>query len=521
MTINLEVDLAAHIEPPRDRWGRYLIVPAAGGKARSYTRATTWAGAIDDKEGLINWSMRMCAVGLAARKDLFAQVASCSPGDRDTLKKLVEQAKEAGGGSEGANLGTALHRFTQRIDGGETVTVPDQWTADIGAYRQALADAHLEVIAEHIERIVVLEELGIAGTFDRIYRTSDGRLVIGDLKTGQSLDFSRLSIAVQLALYAHAETIYDWQTETHTPMVDVDRERALVVHVPVGQGRASVEEFDITWGWERVKQAGLVRESRSAAKRKNVVSWTYKPANGPTPIGDTLTAAVAVLANVEDDPVTPGFRDHVLARLERLKADYPDSAALLKARWPEGMPGMRSDYAHTDADLRLIVTRLEEVEAELKPAEVDEGRRMEAQDVAAVIARYEALTAEQRAVLASWAKEANAAGVSFNLRLVPSQRRFEIYRACLRLAELIDGDDLDLCRATVAGVIPTVAFPTVAIGHALGSLTIAEAELLVRLAEAVRTDEPALQYDLQGGVSWRWPDDATTNNDTLEKAHDY
>ena len=95
MTILELSDLEERPAPRRDRFGRYLIRPAAGGQPRAYTRATTWAKALDDMEGLINWSMRMTAVGLTARPDLYAQVAACRPGD-DKLKGLAEEAKEAG-----------------------------------------------------------------------------------------------------------------------------------------------------------------------------------------------------------------------------------------------------------------------------------------------------------------------------------------------------------------------------------------------------------------------------------------
>jgi hypothetical protein len=318
---------------------------------------------------------------------------------------------------------------------------------------------------------------------------------------------------------------------------------ALVVHVPAGKGKASVEEVDIAWGWERAELAGAVRESRSAAKRKGVVMKPYQVTRWPgidtsaaiappdeclppPPTFDETARPAGLTAPGDSRPATtPGFRDVVTARIERLKTNDPAAAALLKLRWPEDIPGLKSSHDHTDAELQRIARELDSVETDLAPKtpEVDEGRQMEAEDVAAIVALVEALTPEQRATLNGWAKEANAAGVAFNLRLVPSQRRFEIYRACLRLAELIDDDDTDLCRATVAAVIPDVAQPAVPIGTALGSLTIAEAELLVRVAEAARAESPTLRYALDGAITWQWQDDATptttseTTSETTEK----
>lgn len=40
----------------RDRWGRPLITPPDGGKPKPYTRASTLAKALDDNQGLIDWS---------------------------------------------------------------------------------------------------------------------------------------------------------------------------------------------------------------------------------------------------------------------------------------------------------------------------------------------------------------------------------------------------------------------------------------------------------------------------------
>ncbi len=52
---------AAAMEPKRDRYGRYVIIPATGGKAKSYTRATTIAETLDDRYNLELWKMRQVA----------------------------------------------------------------------------------------------------------------------------------------------------------------------------------------------------------------------------------------------------------------------------------------------------------------------------------------------------------------------------------------------------------------------------------------------------------------------------
>ena len=83
---------------PRDRWGRPLITPVGGGKARAYTRVTTFAGTLEDSFGLGLWQQRMVALGLTMRKDLLLQVAAHntdSAEDKATLNRICENAKQA------------------------------------------------------------------------------------------------------------------------------------------------------------------------------------------------------------------------------------------------------------------------------------------------------------------------------------------------------------------------------------------------------------------------------------------
>jgi hypothetical protein len=48
----------------------------------------------------------------------------------------------------------------------------------------------------------------------------------------------------------------------------------------------------------------------------------------------------------------------------------------------------------------------------------------------------------------------------------------------------------------------------------IGTLTIAEAERLRQVALAVRDDEPALQYALDGAVAWATPNNTNTTEET-------
>lgn len=537
-----DLETQPHPEPRRDNYGRYLIVPANGGKPRAYTRATTWAKALDDMEGLINWSMRMTARGLVERPDLYAQVAACRPDDKQ-LKALVEDAKEAGGGSAGRNVGSALHAFTERVDLGEDVTVPDPWKADVDAYKAALHRHRLKVRRDLIERVVVLEELGVAGTFDRVYVCeTTGRLVIGDVKTGQSLDFSRLSIAVQLALYAHADTIYDLNTEHHEPMIDVDKGTALVVHLPSGQGRCEIVEFDIAEGWKYAQLAGLVRSARAHGRRKagDCLARPYKT----EPVVNLILTPTADEAEPAWQPPTPigdrapvvAYRAWVAARLETLKRDCRPAALVAIERWPKDVPFFKDSHEHTLAELRQVAAVLDTVERDFSvpfgqpdptlpppatftiptkervplPPLIDEGGPADVAEVAKMLAAVDALDPAVRAVLNQWAAEAHQIGRTFSLKLARTTRRLAIYEAVLALAALIDSDDLDMVRATVALVHPDAAQLAVPIGHAIGALTLDQARRLADLASTV-VDTHTLTYQPDGTPVWTDPNNSSTN----------
>jgi hypothetical protein len=287
-------------EPDRDRWGRYLITPAGGGKPKAYTRATTIADTLDDRYNLELWKIRMAALGLVERPDLYASIASLPKDDKAKINGLCDKAIEAAKGSAGANLGTALHRFTERINRGHDVVVPAPWDADIAAYQATLNKHGLVVDRNHLERIVVLEQLGIAGTFDLIL---NGR--IADLKTGATLDFSWNAITIQLAIYAHADTLYDPVLKIHEPMPSVDQDVAYVIHLPAGQGICTLYRVDIKAGWEAAQQALWVRSWR---KRKNLAVPVVTEIVGggqPAPDPATVEPASPTGATYEGGPADP------------------------------------------------------------------------------------------------------------------------------------------------------------------------------------------------------------------------
>ncbi len=305
-------------EPDRDRYGRYKIPDPETGKVIAWTRATTWASTVADTFGLTKWQVRMAAVGLAQRSDLLLAVAAVGePDSKDgkrTLDRLTEQAKEHAGSSVRATLGTALHSITEAHDAGrEPAVIPAPYDADLAAYVAKVRDAGLVIDPAHIERIVCIPELGVAGTFDRLVTLPDGRRVVADLKTGRDLSYSWTEIAIQLSLYSRASTIFDAATGQHEPMPDVDLDQALVLHLPVGEARCDLWMVDIAAGWEMTSVCGTVREWR---KRKNL----------------------AQRLEPHDDYRSWLNRSEWITRRIKTLAAYPVAKQTVAAQWPDGCP---------------------------------------------------------------------------------------------------------------------------------------------------------------------------------------
>lgn len=272
---------APDVEPKFDRWKRYLLPDPQSGVERAWTRVSTVARTLADEFGLTQWKQRMVAKGMALRPDLIAGASAADPeSDKSTLNDIAQQAFDFAESRKGANLGTAVHTFAQRLDRGEaleSMRVPAPLDRDLAAYAELMRTARLRI--EQSERVVIIPALGVAGRFDRIVTQQPGvtksepRSVL-DLKSGKDLDYSWLEIAIQQALYAHATLMWVPATNTYEPMPVVDKSRALVVHMPVGKATAQLYGINIIEGWRLAQLAMDVRAARSGAKS---LAWVFQP----------------------------------------------------------------------------------------------------------------------------------------------------------------------------------------------------------------------------------------------------
>lgn len=355
-------------EPKHNQWGQYVIPERATGTEVAYQRATTLARMMADTYNLDQWQRRMLAIGLTQRPDLYAQIAAATVDERKLLNEVCEQAAEHAGSTIGRNIGSAMHRFAQRADAGEDVHPPPPLDADLTAYRAALAAVEITPVEYMAERIVVVPSIAVAGTFDRILtspRWSKPR--IGDLKTAQEI-YDWIAIAIQLAVYAQGDSIWDLDLQSHQPMPDVDRDVAIMMHVPAGSGECKLYEVDIAAGWEA---AQLAVEIRGWRKRKDLAA--------------ELNPAVSVAA-----PDDGGLRaEHARQRLVKL-ADAQASIS-----WPAGVQTFKevrlSRHIYTHDELLRIEQALSDaegaIEAEFPPPEP----RCDPDLLARMIARLETL----------------------------------------------------------------------------------------------------------------------------------
>lgn len=259
-------------EPERDRFGRPMIL-CPDGATLAYTRCTTFAKALDDGSALSGWKQRMALFGMSRRPDLQLLAGTTPLDDRKAWDGIAASAMEAAASASAANIGTALHQATELVDlGGPLDQVPPAIRPRVEAYL-ALLDGH-QVL--DVETFVVCDELRVAGTFDRLLRLPDGRVVIADIKTGRasSVRYAAGSWAVQTAIYARGRR-YDPATGQRSSIhPDLDPDLSVVVHLPE-DGDPALIHLRADWGWQAAQLAARVRRYRTTR-------FIVDPQKGPT-----------------------------------------------------------------------------------------------------------------------------------------------------------------------------------------------------------------------------------------------
>jgi hypothetical protein len=222
-----------------------------------YSRPSGWGKDLDDESALVNWRIDRAMEGVACDPSIAATVAA-NIGHKEGAKDRRDRAIQRGRGNEGADIGTALHAMTERVERGDGFVAPPPYAADLAAYLQALDTAGL--VSDWIECKIVSDCWRAAGTADRIYRATRelvlpdgacldvGQTVIGDLKTGAKLDYALPGYAVQMAIYSDGE-FYDVNTDERSPLPPTMRsDWGLIVHLPAGSARCEFHWCDLRVG---------------------------------------------------------------------------------------------------------------------------------------------------------------------------------------------------------------------------------------------------------------------------------
>ncbi|MEU3045823.1 hypothetical protein ABZ705_04680 [Streptomyces sp. NPDC006984] len=237
----------------------------------------------------------MALVGAARERSLLDEACSLDPDTREgksALDALAERAVTRAGANVKRERGTHLHSLSEYVDRGEELPpgIAPADLADMAAYK--MATVAFDVVA--MEQFVVVSELAVGGTFDRVLHYEgpgpDGRpvsgLYVGDLKTG-SVQYGGLKMATQLAVYSRGE-LYDhtaFPVESRSPralaawkkrevpaalaatayssMPAVSQDWGIIIHLPAGEARCTLYWADLRAGWETAGLAQDIRRARS------------------------------------------------------------------------------------------------------------------------------------------------------------------------------------------------------------------------------------------------------------------
>lgn len=282
-----EFDVAGGPEPvkPKDdpkrpdaKRGRYHLPNPDNGKNKSWQRVTNFVKLTDDTYHLELWKQRNVAKGVAilaaSRPKAFLDELATADvkADKERLNNITSRAQDEADAYKMADEGTALHLSTELADyaGGDFQAAPRRHWGRVQQYRDALATCGLTVVTDMIERVTVSSRYEVAGKFDRVFRLPDGSYVVGDLKTGDSLDLSFPSIAAQLDCYRDGINmvgIFDGQR--YDTRIKVREGIGIVVHLPSTRDEVTVYAVKLDLGAE-INRVNLEVRAVRKIKAKHV-----------------------------------------------------------------------------------------------------------------------------------------------------------------------------------------------------------------------------------------------------------
>lgn len=266
---------------PEAKRGRYTLPNPDSGKSKSWQRVTNFVKLSDDTYHLELWKQRNVAKGAALLiqqgKLTLAELATLEvKADKDRLNRICERAQDVADAYKMADEGTALHTSTELADYADgnaaAPGIPERHQRKVQLYLDALASHGITVVPDMIERVTASARYEVAGKFDRVYRLPDGSNVIGDVKTGDSLDLSMPSIAAQLACYEDGiNSVGIFNGQRYDTDVKVRTDFGLVVHLPSTRDEVTLIMVDLDQGHE-ICRVNLEVKTVRRIKAKHVAS---------------------------------------------------------------------------------------------------------------------------------------------------------------------------------------------------------------------------------------------------------
>jgi hypothetical protein len=340
------------------------------GKNIRGSRPSGWGKELDDENALVNWKIDVAMVGVASDPALQARVIAVKPDDRKAKAIIREAAIQSGRGNQAADMGTALHAMSERWEQEPDWDPGPPYRASLEAYTKEME--RIGVVSELFEYHVVNLDYKAAGTADRLYRTTRplvtpkgdvlpvDTLIVGDLKTGKSLDFSLPGYSVQMALYAQGE-MYDVGTETFRPTPSINQDWGLLVHMPSNQeGVCVIQWIDLDVG------------NYGAFLTKEIRDWRRMWKNGTygSPVVEVAGMAVADVIDMFEpvEVVDADSSDWVEIMLPFIKSrmktirENPEATKQLMIWWPEGTPAPK--HITESEDVTKILNLLDNIEAQ-------------------------------------------------------------------------------------------------------------------------------------------------------------
>ena len=390
-------DLADHGPPDfiRGQGGAPRVAdPTNPDKLITVARSSSLGDVLDDKSALTNWRIDRAIDGVAAKPELAAAVLTAKDGDRATYTKLREEAINAGRGAYRADLGTAVHAMVDRWETDPEWDPGEPYRSALEAYTAEVTRLGLKT--QFIEVKLVNYDVGTAGTADRLYETTTplrapdgsilpaGELLVGDTKTGSSLEYSMPGYAVQLATYAGSQ-LYDVVNNCVLPTPPINQDWSVIMHISVEEGTCEAIWVDLEVGRYGVGLANEIREWRRNWRRKGgypegnqkvecatvaASDVEARPAKKPrkTPAKKKAAAPVETTPDVPviDRPEAPKMtfeqqRADVVERLQRIR-EHPKAAEWILFRWPEGC--LPPKQVSTQGEMNALIRHVERCEAE-------------------------------------------------------------------------------------------------------------------------------------------------------------